>query len=221
MILLKPSFEILNITRDPLRLIERAGRVCYRSEDKIAEGSAERFCRMLIKNGHESVLEHAHATVEIVTSRDVTHQLVRHRLASPSQESQRYCDYYSGHVRFIIPEWATLEANDITDLNAEDEYVEDAAEWEWLTQVFESETGYRLLRKLGKSPEQARAVLPNCTATTIVVTANFREWRHIFRLRSGSCADAEMRRVMLPLLSEMQNRVPVVFDDIGGDHGTE
>lgn len=221
MILMKPSFEILNITRDPLRLIERAGRVCYRSEDKIAEGSAEKFCRMLIKNGHESVLEHAHATVEIVTSRDVTHQLVRHRLISPSQESQRYCDYHFGHVRFIIPEWATLEANDITDLNAEDEYVEDAAEWEWLTQVFEAETGYRLLRKLGKRPEQARSVLPNCTATTIVVTANFREWRHIFRLRSGSCADAEMRRVMLPLLSEMQNRVPVVFDDIGGDHGTE
>jgi thymidylate synthase (FAD) len=220
MILLKPSFEILNITRDPLRLIERAGRVCYRSEDKIADGSAEKFCRMLIKNGHESVLEHAHATVEIVTSRDVTHQMVRHRLISPSQESQRYCDY-SGHVRFIIPEWATIEPDEMTNLNAADEYVEDAADWEWLTQVFEAETGYQRLRELGKRPEQARSVLPNCTATTIVVTANFREWRHIFRLRTDSHADAEMRRMMQPLLAEMQNLVPVVFDDIGGDHGTE
>lgn len=218
MILIKPSFEILNITRDPLRLIERAGRVCYRSEDKIADGSAERFCRMLIKNGHESVLEHAHATVEIVTSRDVTHQLVRHRLTSPSQESQRYCDY-SGHVRFIIPEWAEIKPDD--DIGPEDVTVGKNEEWEWLTQVFGAETGYRLLRKLGKRPEQARSVLPNCTATTIVVTANFREWRHIFRLRTDIHADAEMRRVMLPLLSEMQSRVPVVFDDIGGDHGTE
>lgn len=221
MILLKPSFEILNITRDPLRLIERAGRVCYRSEDKIADGSAERFCRMLIKNGHESVLEHAHATVEIVTSRDVTHQLVRHRLISPSQESQRYCDY-SGQVRFIIPEWADIEpADEYGDIDFENVEVMSSPEWEWLAQVFEAETGYRRLRELGKLPEQARQVLPNCTATTIVVTANFREWRHIFRLRTDSHADAEIRRVMLPLLSEMQNRVPVVFDDIGGDHGTK
>lgn len=221
MILLKPSFEILNITRDPLRLIERAGRVCYRSGDQATEGSAEKFCRMLIKNGHESVLEHAHATVEIVTSRDATHQLVRHRLISPSQESQRYCDY-SGQVRFIIPEWADIEPDDeYGDVEFEDVEVMSNPDWEWLAQVFEAEDGYRLLRKLGKSPEQSRSVLPNCTATTIVVTANFREWRHIFRLRTDSHSDAEIRRVMLPLLSEMQNRVPVVFDDIGGDHGTE
>jgi thymidylate synthase (FAD) len=176
---------------------------------------------MLIKNGHESVLEHAHATVEIVTSRDVTHQLVRHRLTSPSQESQRYCDY-SGQVRFIIPEWTGIEPDDEYDaVDFENVEVMSSPGWEWLTQVFGAETGYRLLRKLGKSPEQARSVLPNCTATTIVVTANFREWRHIFRLRTDSHADAEIRRVMQPLLAEMQNRVPVVFDDIGGDHGTE
>jgi thymidylate synthase (FAD) len=167
---------------------------------------------MLLRHGHESVLEHASATVRLITSRTVSHQLVRHRLASPSQESQRYCDYGQG-VRFIVPEW-------FDDVDAEEILKQDKVDTvddiynRWVQCRLQDEREYLTYLAAGLKLEQARTCLPNCAATTIVLTANFRELRHIFRLRTSLRADPEMRRSMLPILAEFQSRIPVIFDDV-------
>lgn len=213
MLLVKPSVEVLHVTDKPLHLIETAGRTCYKSQKKdITITSAGNFTQKILELGHESVIEHATATVRIVTSRDVTHQLVRHRLISPSQESQRYCDY-SGDVRFVVPLWLQPDDPDEIITQYEAGVLPDICDL-WVRSRLQDEKEYRAYRKAGRSPGQARNCLPNCAATKIVVTANFREWRHVFALRTDGHADAEMRRVMIPLLAELQDRVPVVFDDV-------
>lgn len=217
--LIRPSVSILQMTENPLQLIEKAGRTCYKSEDKITTDSAGPFVARLIRSGHESVLEHASATVRIITSRRVTHQLVRHRIASYSQESQRYCDY-GGKVRFIIPEW-------MQDVPYDDMVNGTMINWEgrvpvmvgscamrWLYACDDAAATYMDLRQCGLPPEDARDVLPNCTATEIVTSMNFRAWRHAFKERTAKNADKEMRRVMRPLLDQFKARIPVVFDDI-------
>lgn len=221
MLLVKPSSQILHISTDALQLIEAAGRTCYKSEAKITADSAPDFAAMILKRGHESVLEHATATVRFVCDRGVSHEIVRHRLASYSQESTRYCDYEGGHVAFVIPPWCARllpgEASICTDDAARDTHNELAdPETFWLLAMQQAEDSYRDLRALGWRPEQARSVLPNSLKTEIVMTANLREWRHFFRLRTSMSAHPQMREVATPLLEDFKSRIPALFDDIEG-----
>lgn len=183
-----------------LARIERAGRTCYKSEDRITHGSAERFVRMLLERGHESVIEHESMTVRFVCDRGVSHELVRHRLASFSQESTRYCCYaHAGELCFIRqPFW------------------EDGSKrWDlWHNALRIAEATYLALIDGGAKPEEARSVLPNSLKTEIVVTANIREWRHIFKLRCSPKAHPQMRQMMAPLLSEVVGMCPALFADL-------
>lgn len=190
---------------DELEEIERIGRVCYKSEDKIMQGSAEKFVRMLIKRGHESVLEHNHLSVRFVCDRGVSHELVRHRLASFSQESTRYCDYsddekHESGITFIRPCFIEKDS---------DEY------HAWVLAMKNAEASYYYMCKtLNLKPEAARCVLPNSLKTEVVMSANYREWRHFFKLRTALAAHPQMRELTVPLLRDLQTRIPVVFDDI-------
>lgn len=188
-----------------LKHIERCARVCYKSEDRITDGSAEKFVGMILKSGHESVLEHEKITVRFVCDRGVTHEIVRHRIASYSQESTRYCNYskdkFGGEITFIRPcFWA------------EDD--EKFAVWKETMQSIED--SYVKLISLGAKPEEARSILPNSVKTEIMVTMNLREWRHFFKLRTAERAHPQIREVAIPLLNELKGLVPVIFDDING-----
>lgn len=209
MILVKPSFSVLSVTPSALSLIEAAGRTCYKSESAVTEESAETFVRMIIARGHESVLEHASATVRIICDRGVSHELVRHRIASFSQESTRYCDYKGGHVCFVIPPWVDVEpgvhpAEDLPILQ-----IGSDVQWWWMMRT--AEQGYQYLREQGWKPEQARSVLPNSLKTEVVMTANFREWRHFFALRTAPAAHPQMREIAVPMHAEFDRLFPGVF----------
>jgi thymidylate synthase (FAD) len=181
--------------------IESAGRTCYKSEDSATEDSAERFCRKIIKSGHHSVIEHASASVRIVTNRGVTHELVRHRLAAYSQESTRYVKY-DGDMEFIKPVWfGSIDADFLAD-------------YAFIKACVDAERYYKRLLVEGWRPEQAREVLPNALKTEIVMTANLREWRHVFQLRCSAKAHPQMRALMRGMLLEFKRCIPVVFDDI-------
>jgi len=213
--LIKPSHKILFISPKPLETIEAAGRTCYKSEDKITKGSAEKFVKMVMKRGHLSVIEHAFMSVRFVCDKGVTHEIVRHRLAAYSQESTRYCNYKGG-VTFIIPPWCK-------DLGVAEYKFEDPSELLcspskiWLNAMLTAEIDYIDLLELGWSPQQARSVLPNSLKTEIVMTANVREWLHVFKLRTSKAAHPQMRELMLPLLKELKEKVPVIFDNIKGE----
>jgi thymidylate synthase (FAD) len=206
--LIKPYYEILNPPVDgekTLKSIERAGRTCYKSEDKITSDSAEKFVKMLIDRGHESVLEHVSLSVLFVCDRGVSHEIVRHRIASFSQESTRYCNYgKSGGVTFIIP--AFIEG-DVMDIHKKENIL-------WRRAMERAEETYLSLLQLGWSPQRARSVLPNSLKTEIVVTANLREWRTIFKQRTSPDAHPQMRELMCPLLDELKKSIPAVFADI-------
>jgi len=202
--IVQPGFTIeagLNGLAD-LQHIERCGRTCYKSEDKITDDSAVAFVRKIIASGHHSVLEHVSATVRIVADRGVSHELVRHRLCSFSQESTRYCDYESGKFDGEI---AVIQPRGLTP----------DQEAEWRTRMVQAALGYRTLRRQGCAPQIARSVLPNSLKTEIVVTCNAREWRHFFTLRTAKPAHPQMRQIACPMLAEFRKRVPVLFDDVG------
>lgn len=215
MILVKPSFLIENITPNGLELIERAGRTCYKSESKITSETAIPFVKMIMKSGHESVIEHSSMTVRLICDRGVTHELVRHRLCAFSQESTRWCNYKGG-ATFVIPPWVTIEPGEYETgpCRAESFYFDNFADGQWFSVMYDAEKRYKILIESGWTTHQARSVLPNSLKTEIVVTANFREWRHIFKLRTGESAHPQMRELMIPLLAEVKERVPVIFDDI-------
>ena len=203
--IINPSFEILSPVDGQaiLQHIERCGRVCYKSEDKITDTSAQTFVGSIIKRGHEAVLEHASVTVKFVVDRGVSHEIVRHRLAAYCQESTRYCNYskdgFGGQVTFIQPNFLDRGTR----------------WWElWVLACEQAEKAYFDLLNWGCSPQEARAVLPNSLKTEVVMTANLREWRHFFKLRTAPAAHPQMREVTIPLLRRMQELIPVVFDDI-------
>lgn len=206
--LIHPYFNILSKNNgvEILQNLERAGRTCYKSEDKITPESSVDFIKMLINRGHESVLEHEKITVLFVCDRGVSHELVRHRIASFSQESTRYCNYsknkFDNQITFIMPHW--LIGCDNTP------------EWGiWMEAMRIAEMKYNaLIEHHNWKPEQARSVLPNALKTEIVVTANIREWRLIFKQRTSNNAHPQMRELMRPLLEYLKMNVPVVFDDI-------
>lgn len=188
-----------------LRNLELAGRTCYKSEDKIDSKSSAKFVKMLIKRGHESVLEHEKITVRIICDRGVSHEIVRHRIASYSQESTRYCNYntdkFGNEIQVISPCFWSND-NNIQKLTV------------WKDAMKHAESAYHRLIELGSSPQEARSVLPNSLKTEIVITMNLREWRHFFRLRTSANAHPQMVEIALPMLEEFKKRIPVVFDDI-------
>jgi len=203
--IIKPSHEILHLPDGEyiLKLIELAGRTCYKSEDHITVDSAKGFVKQILDSGHHSVIEHINIMVRFICDRGVTHELVRHRLASFSQESTRYANYSKDKF-----------GNEITAIKPSF-WLEDSPEYaEWLKAMENSERAYMQLIKLGISPEQARSVLPNSLKTEILMTCNIREWRHVLKLRCDQAAHPQMREIMLPLLAEFHEKIPVLFDDI-------
>ena len=205
--IINQSFDILNIedTESSLKLLESYGRTCYKSEAKITEDSAEKFIKMIIDRGHESVLEHMFMTVRFVTDRGVSHELVRHRIASFSQESTRYCNYsdnkFGTELTFILPGWL-YNMSEISSIYKS-----------WSNSLLTAEKEYFALLNEGLLPQDARVVLPNSLKTEIVMTANFREWRYIFRLRAISkAAHPQMRDLMIPLYDHCRFHNPIIFD---------
>lgn len=215
MFLIKPSFHFLTeIDRKKiLSKLEFAGRICYKSEAKITEKSAENFITKILLNGHESIIEHFNVTVKIICDRGVTHELVRHRLVSYSQESTRYCNYKGG-VTYIIPPWVGFKPGNYTHSDAMSWMVPFNADQTWFCSMLDHEDQYIGLLEMGWSPQQARSVLPNSLKTEIIVTTNLREWRHILKLRTSKAAHPQMQEIMIPLLEEFKSKIPIIFGDI-------
>ncbi|MBI5302567.1 MAG: FAD-dependent thymidylate synthase [Chloroflexi bacterium] len=206
MIIVEPAFTILNPqSKDDalamLRRVEFAGRVCYKSEDRVTPDSYHRFIQMLMQKNHWSVIEHATMTAHIVTNRGVTHELVRHRIASFSQESTRYCNYnkgkFGGEITVVAPR----------ELGEADREI-------WRATMESSEQAYLELIQRGASPQIARGVLPNDLKAEIVVTANLREWHHLFALRCAPNAHPHIRHVMQIGLAQAVEMFTPVFDDL-------
>lgn len=217
------SYKIEKLpSREDIQLIEAAGRVCYKSEEKITDTSFVDFLERIVRKGHESVLEHSMLTVRFICDRGVSHELVRHRLASVSQESTRYCNY-GGDVTFILP----LYLKEGRDLYYNTEHDDGAGSLvqnlevnkfgTWCNSMHSAATAYNTMLQWGASAQEARAVLPNSTKTEVVMTANLREWRHILKLRTSKAAHPQMRELMCPLLEELKASIPVIFDDISGE----
>ena len=209
--IIKPYYEILSDI-DGIKLlkqIEKAARTCYKSENKIAEdgSSARKLVAALIKSGHEAMIEHSQLSVKFICDRGVSHELVRHRLFSFAQESQRYCNYGKGkfgaEITVIEP---CFWVND-------DDHSKIAYEL-WYEACRNAEKMYFKLLNYGATPQEARSVLPNSTKTEIVVTGNLREWRNFFKLRIDNAAHPQMRELTIPLLKELKERIPIIFDDI-------
>lgn len=186
-----------------LRKLEQAARTCYKSEHRITDDSAPKFIRSLINRGHESVIEHEKLTVRIICDRGVSHEIVRHRIGSYSQESTRYCNYanedFGGELTFVTPSYWI----DSPDMLAS-----------WRSAMVDCEKHYFSLLQDGAGPEEARSVLPNSLKTEIVVTYNLREWRHFLRMRTSSHAHPQMREIAVDLLAQLSQAIPVVFDDL-------
>lgn len=194
-----------------LKKIERVARTCYKSEDYIKEGSAERLVKSLIDRGHGAMLEHYSFSVKFVCDRGVSHEIVRHRMASFAQESTRYCNYskdkFGNELTFIQPcFWDKNTRNDIEKIKYSI----------WEDSMARAEKFYFRLLAMRATPEQARSVLPNSIKTEIVMTANLREWRHFLKLRTAQASHPQMRELTIPLLKELKEKIPVIFDDIEG-----
>lgn len=218
---IKASYEILPPISEggikELQHIEKIGRVCYKSEDYITEDgeSARKFVAMLIRNGHEAMIEHSFLSVKFTVDRGVSHELVRHRIASFAQESTRYCNYakdkFGAECAFIDLEPGIMLDNKMKKMSGEEIALVMA---EWTSAMEDAERHYMRLLELGATPQIARAVLPNSTKTEITVSANYREWRNFFKLRVPADVHPQMREVTIPLLKELKGMIPVIFDDI-------
>lgn len=189
-----------------LKRLEECGRVCYKSEGRITDDSAPQFVAAIIKRGHEAVLEHCSFTVKFICDRGVSHEIVRHRLASYCQESTRYCNYSKDKFNREI---TVIEQCFLAP--GTDGYLY------WRTACENAETAYFALLDRGCSPQEARAVLPNSLKTEVVMTANIREWRHFLKLRCSEAAHPQMREVATQLLEKVRKEMPVLFDDVYED----
>ena len=211
--IISPGYEIIRPHMDGpearnaiYQLIEQAGTTCYKSEDAITPESAAAFVRKIVRNHHEAMLEHASMTVKFIVDRGVSHELVRHRLASFAQESTRYCNYsknkFDGEVTFIRPFFFERGSTEYSC-------------WEDMCQ--HAENVYLAMLQMNRTPQEARSVLPNSLKTEVIMTANMREWRHFFRLRAAGETGAphpQMAEVAVPLLKECQTYMPELFGDI-------
>lgn len=208
--LINSSYEILtDIDGDKvLKDIENVARTCYKSHDHTKEGSAAKLVDTLIKSGHHAMLEFFDITVRFTCDRGVSHEIVRHRVASYAQESTRYCNYskdkFGNELTFIEPYWLTEALLDDTD---------NARERLMLCLQHIEEIYMSLLNK-GLQPQAARAILPNCLKTELNVKMNLREWRHFFNLRCSKAAHPDLRKLALQLLAEFKAKLPIVFDDL-------
>lgn len=219
------GFEILTPISEggikELQHIEKIGRVCYKSEDRITEDgeSAKKFVGMLIKNDHQAMIEHSSLSVKFTVDRGVSHELVRHRIASFAQESTRYCNYannkFGGECTYINIAPSMLLDTKMKNM-PEDEL--NAVYDEWVLAMEDAEKHYMRMLELGATPQIARSVLPNSTKTEITITANYREWRNFFKLRVPKTAHPAMREVTIELLKELKTRIPVIFDDIESEN---
>ena len=219
--ILKAGFEILTPISEggieELKHIEKIGRVCYKSEGKITEDgeSAKKFVKMLITRGHEAMIEHSSLSVKFVVDRGVSHELVRHRIASFAQESTRYVNYslekFGNEINVIdIRDGINLD-NKMKNMDSD---TISSIMSEWCLAMEDAEKHYMKMIELGSTPQIARSVLPNSTKTEITITANYREWRNFFKLRVPNTAHPQMREVTIPLLKELKRRLPIIFDDI-------
>ena len=219
--ILNPGFEILTPISEggieELKHIEKIGRVCYKSEGKITKNgeSAKKFVKMLIDRGHEAMIEHSSLSVKFVVDRGVSHELVRHRIASFAQESTRYVNYslekFGNEINVIdIRNGIDLD-NKMKNMDS-DTIV--AIMDEWCLAMEDAEKHYMKMIEFGATPQIARSVLPNSTKTEITITADYREWRNFFKLRVPNTAHPQMREVTIPLLKELKRRLPIIFDDI-------
>jgi len=228
--IVKPSMKIISCTEDILKTMEVAGRVCYKSEDKITEGSADKIIKALTKAGHHSVLEHGSVTVRIIGSRAMSHELVRHRIAAYSQESQRYCDYGKLGFQAIIPPtigdldegtyafvydlssgngtWYCHDGESVPfEVSASDDV------FDWLNDLRYCYERYLHYRDKGKPAEDARYILPNACKTEIVATYNMRTWIHLFDHRGNNKhAQWEIRELFFNMEKEFIERWPCIFD---------
>lgn len=203
--IIEPKVELINAPDyvTILSTVEQAGRTCYKSEDKITDGSAEKFVRNILKRGHEAVIEHASLTVRFTCDRGVSHEIVRHRLAAYCQESTRYCNYskdgFGGEITVIKP--MSFDCSD-------------SPYRIWKRSCENAEVAYFDLLNEGCTPQEARSVLPNSLKTEVVMTADMREWRHFIRLRCAPAAHPDMRVVAGLLYDLLKSTYPVFFEDI-------
>ena len=198
MLIIKPSVKLLSITSDAEKVIEKAGRVCYKSEAKITEDSHIAFIKNLIKREHEAVLEHASASLLFICDRGILAELTRHRLASFCAESTRYVNYKDG-IEVIAP---CFWKDNIQ------------ARVQWENSMLFAEQTYKKLIDLGATPQEARTVLPTSLKTEIAVTANIRQWRHIIRLRTSQFSHPQIREVMEMALDLLKQYCPILFEDL-------
>lgn len=199
--IVEPSVELLWITENPEYQIELAGRTCYKSEDKITSDSAQMFSRKMREHGHHAMIEHAVASFRIITDRGITHEIVRHRLASFAQESTRYCNYSSDKFE-----------NQCTFIEPPNLSQDQRALWE--KACIEAEQNYFSLLKSGCSAQIARSVLPTCLKTELVMMANFREWRHFISLRGAKAAHPQIRPIAFMIWEILMQHAPGIFEDL-------
>lgn len=238
--IIKASYKIMkprdlndpNVVRDIYQGIEESARTCYKSETQITDESAEKMIRRLIKNSHEAMLEHEFIKVKFIVDRGVSHELVRHRMASFAQESTRYCNYsqekFGKEITVIEPVCFNVYDDELKDRilkMVENRHGQDMTDIPivyrayatWRESCECAEIGYFDLLDLGFTTELARSVLPSSLKTEVIMTANIREWRHILKLRAAGVTGKphpQMLEVMVPLLNELRLKLPVLFDDI-------
>ena len=210
--IIKSSYEIEEVDGHKiLRNIEHAGKTCYQAEHTITKSfkSAEDFVKMIIKRGHESVLEHEKVSVRVICDRGISHEIIRHRIASYSQESTRYCNYKSkGEIKII-------DIRQHLKRVVKNRVYQPLVIKCWEDAMLECQRSYNSMVDMGAPPELARSVLPNSLKTEIVMTMNLREWRHFFRLRAvNKRAHPQLREITVPMLKDFQKLIPVVFDDL-------
>ncbi len=198
--IIKPSYQIITeINRkEVLEHLERIGRTCYKSEDNITEDSASNFVSMLINRGHEAMIEHFNISVRFICNRGFTHELVRHRIASYAQESTRYCNYKDN--------FTVIQPANFNNWNNDAQVL-------WRDLMLLCEHTYNVLIHIGLTPQDARGVLPIDIKTEIVITANLREWRAIFKLRANKHAHPSMQQLMYPLQKELHELLPEIFNE--------
>ncbi len=204
--IIKPYFEIeTEIDGEKiLKNIEKIGRTCYKSENLITNDSAAKFVKMLINRGHEAMIEHESITVRVICDRGIMAEITRHRIFSFAIESTRFCKYnkakFGNELTFIEPCFWGNEKINMVHM--------------WYKAMSFAEQQYMELIKAGATAQEARSILPNSLKTEIVMTANLREWRHFFKLRTASEAHPQMREIAIPMLTKFKELIPVVFDDL-------
>ena len=199
--IIQPSVSLQWITPNALQIIESAGRVCYKSENNITKSSAAGFIKSILSRGHESVIEHASASFRIITDRGITHEIVRHRIASFSQESTRYCNYSQDKFENEI---SVIEPPELSEATK--------ASWEYACKTAEIE--YFKMIEAGVRPQIARSILPTCLKAELIMTCNFREWRHFLKLRLAKGAHPQVIQIAQMIQDSLSKEYPVIFNNL-------